>query len=87
MADDGSIAIRVTKDPFCKELLQQLKQGLVSTSANISDKPYSSDIRNLPSSIRDNVDYIVNLPLKNQSATPSQIIKIGSDGEITVIRK
>ncbi|MDA7804145.1 L-threonylcarbamoyladenylate synthase [Crocinitomix sp.] len=87
MGTDGSFAIRVTKDPFCIALIQQLKHGLVSTSANISEQAYSNDIRNLPSSIRDNVDYIVNLPLKNQNAAPSQIIKIGADSEITIIRK
>lgn len=87
LGEDGSIAIRITKDPFCAQLTKALKHGLVSTSANISDQPYSNDIRNLPSSIRENVDYIVNLPLKNSNASPSQIIKIGLDGEINIIRK
>ena len=31
---DGSIAIRVTTDPFCKTLIKRLKRPLVSTSAN-----------------------------------------------------
>ena len=36
---DGSIGIRVTNHPFCKELIQRLRKPLVSTSANISGKP------------------------------------------------
>ncbi|WP_066758481.1 L-threonylcarbamoyladenylate synthase [Crocinitomix algicola] len=87
IAPDGSIAIRITQDPFCKELTRVLKHGIVSTSANVSQQPYSNDIRNLPAAIRENVDYIVNLPLKNENAPPSQIIKVGLDGEINIIRK
>lgn len=87
LAADGSIAIRLTKDPFCAQLCQQLKSAVVSTSANISNQPYDGDLENLPSSIKDNVDYIVPLPLKNSTATPSQIIKIGMNGEVKIIRK
>ena len=36
IASDGSIAIRVTKDEFCKNLLGLFRKPLVSTSANIS---------------------------------------------------
>ena len=86
-AEDNSIAIRLTKDPFCSKLIQRIKSGLVSTSANISNQPYIGDLDKLPEAIKDNVDYIVNLPLKNESAPPSQIIKIGADSEVTIIRK
>ncbi len=36
IAEDGSIAIRVVKDEFCKMLINSLRKPLVSTSANIS---------------------------------------------------
>lgn len=84
---DNSIAVRISKDPFCSQLIQKLKHGLVSTSANISNQTYVNDINKLPAEIKDNVDYIVNLPLKNDKQPPSQIIQIGADSEVTIIRK
>ena len=67
--------------------MQKTRCGIVSTSANISESPYVSDIKKLDKEITDNVDYIVNLPLKTEASKPSQIIKIGAGGEVTIIRK
>ena len=39
IGEDGSIAIRICKDDFCKHLLKRFRKPLVSTSANISSKP------------------------------------------------
>ena len=39
VAEDQSLAIRVVRDPFCKQLIQRLKRPLVSTSANVSGEP------------------------------------------------
>ncbi|HAV55106.1 MAG TPA: threonylcarbamoyl-AMP synthase, partial [Aequorivita sp.] len=36
IAADNSLAIRVTKDEFCKKMIQRFRKPLVSTSANIS---------------------------------------------------
>lgn len=87
LADDKSIAIRMTKDPFTVQLLQRLKAGLVSTSANISDQPYTNRLEDIDEEIKKQVDYIVDLPLQNKSGQASQIIKIGAGGEVTIIRK
>lgn len=87
MGKDGSVAIRITADEFCKRLIQRCKCGLVSTSANISNQPYTNKLENLPKAITSEVDYIVNLPLKNNSGKSSQIIQIKQNGEVTIIRK
>lgn len=87
LAEDRSIAIRLTSDEFCSKLIQRIKCGLVSTSANISNQPYVGGTEKIPNEIKDQVDYIVNLSLKNKSAIPSQIIKIGEKSEVTIIRK
>ena len=39
IADDGSIALRITNEPFSKELCYRFQKALVSTSANISGEP------------------------------------------------
>ena len=39
IASDGSIALRITKEPFSHELCYRFQKALVSTSANISGEP------------------------------------------------
>src|SRR5690554_3015435 len=38
-APDGSVAIRLTRDEFCRHLIEKLNRPLVSTSANLSSEP------------------------------------------------
>ena len=40
LAPDGSVAIRITQDVFCRELIKQLGKPIVSTSANQSGQPF-----------------------------------------------
>ncbi|HJW18157.1 MAG TPA: L-threonylcarbamoyladenylate synthase, partial [Flavisolibacter sp.] len=39
LAEDGSIAIRMVRDEFCRHLIKRLRHPIVSTSANISGQP------------------------------------------------
>ena len=39
IAEDGSLGIRITQEPFSKELCYRFQKALVSTSANISGEP------------------------------------------------
>ena len=86
LADDGSIGIRLTKDEFCKKLIQQLKSGLVSTSANVSGEKSPVKFEDISNEIINQVDYVVNLPLASKNTNPSQIIKISDKSEVTIIR-
>lgn len=84
---DGSIAIRVTQNEFCVSLLKEFKKPIVSTSANLSGKPFPSSFSEVDDDILNRVDYVVNLPEEKQATnTPSSIIKIMPDGEIHTIR-
>ena len=45
---DGSVAIRITDDTFCKHLIKRFRKPIVSTSANVSGEPparYFSEIK------------------------------------------
>lgn len=86
-ATDGSLGVRLTKDPFCKQLCQKLRTGIVSTSANISGQDSPTSFEDINPIIKDSVDYIVNLKQNEKMATPSTIIKLGVSGEIKIIRK
>ena len=39
IAEDGSIALRITQEAFSKELCYRFQKAIVSTSANISGEP------------------------------------------------
>lgn len=86
-ADDGSIAIRIVRDDFCKNLISKLNRPLVSTSANFRGQPTPLSFREIDQHILDAVDYTVNLRLSETlSHQPSSILKLHLDGEIKIIR-
>lgn len=87
LANDGSIGVRMMKDEFCTKLIQKLKSGIISTSANLSGDKSPVNFKEISDTIKNGVDYIVNLPLSKKDASPSQIIKISEKSEITIIRK
>lgn len=84
---DGSIAIRITKDPFCKMLLKRLQQPLVSTSANISGLPTPVSFHAIDPLIKQSVDYVVNWRQEEQvPVVPSRIVRLTDQGKMEVIR-
>ncbi len=85
-AEDGSAGFRITHERFSRELCRQLRRPIVSTSANISGQEPPKTFHNISLEIRDAVDYMVEYGRDNESAIPSNIIKIGSAGEIKIIR-
>ncbi len=85
---DGSIAIRVTKDEFCKMLIEEFGKPIVSTSANVSGENAPGNFREISNEIKQAVDYVVNYRQEEKSdPKPSVIIRIGQKGEIEFIRK
>jgi len=86
LAEDGSVGIRITKDPICLKLIRGLKRPLVSTSANISNEPNPIIFSEIDNEIISKVDGIVAERVNETLLHPSQIIKIGLDGSVKVIR-
>lgn len=88
IAPDGSIGIRVTADPFCQKLISQFKKPLVSTSANVSGEESPSCFDEVSDIIRQGVDYIVGYRQDDtRKATPSSVIRLGTGGQIEILRK
>ncbi len=86
LANDGSVAIRICKDEFCKTLIKRFRKPIVSTSANISNEPSPKNFSTIPLSIKKAVDYVVIHRQNEQTETqPSSIIK-WINGEVEVIR-
>ena len=87
IADDGSIGIRITTEAFSSDLIRRFKRPVVSTSANISDKPSPACFAEIDQKIIEAVDYVVKYRQdETQKAVPSGIIKLGRSGEIKIIR-
>lgn len=88
IADDGSIALRITSEPFSKELCYRFQKAVVSTSANISGEPTAQNYRDITPEIIDAVDYVCwSRRQEHKPHTPSSIIKLGMGGEVEIIRK
>lgn len=88
VAEDGSIGIRITGEPFSKALCEQLKHPVVSTSANISGHPAAHFFAEIEQEILDGVDYICRFRRDDDTpAEPSSIIKINDDGTFKIIRE
>lgn len=88
IAQDGSVGIRITKEPFSKALCEAFRMPIVSTSANISGQPSAQNFSEISEEIKQGVDYIVKYRQNDLSKTkPSSIIKLEKGGVITIIRE
>lgn len=88
IAEDHSVAIRIVKEEFCRKLIRTFGKPLVSTSANISGENSPVNFKNISRQIIEGVDYVVDESIdRSGSSKPSQIIKLGINGEFRIIRK
>lgn len=84
---DGSIAIRVTTDPFCRALIKRLRMPLISTSANISGEPTAPTYDKVAMEIKQAVTYAVHYRQEDTTITPpSRLIRLHDSGEMDIIR-
>lgn len=88
LAEDGSAGIRVTHEPFSRELCLRMKRAVVSTSANISGEPSPQNFGEISEEIKQAVDYICTSRRHESSLQKaSSIIKLGSGGLVKIIRE
>ena len=88
IAEDGSIAMRITREEFSKELCFRMQKPIVSTSANISGEPAAQNYCDINEDLLSAVDYVCwTRRQEHKPHTPSSIIKLTADGVVTIIRK
>ena len=58
IAEDGSIAMRITREEFSKELCFRMQKPIVSTSANISGEPAAQNYCDISEDLLSAVDYV-----------------------------
>ena len=75
-APDGSLAIRVSRDPYCQALAVALGHPFVSTSANISGEEFGGAFADVPEAVRGGVDFVSEWRrLEAVQSRPSRILK------------
>ncbi len=83
---DGSVAIRICKEEFCRHLIKRFRKPIVSTSANISGFPPPKIFKEISDEIKNGVDYIVQYRQDdNIPAQPSSLIR-WDNGKVTILR-
>ena len=86
IAKDGSIAIRVCKDEFCRNLIKRFRKPIVSTSANISGGPSPKNFSGISDEVKNNVDHVVQYRQDDETtAEPSSLIK-WEKGKAVILR-
>ena len=87
IAEDGSVGIRITREPFTKAICQALRHPLVSTSANISGEPTAKNFSQISKEIREGVDYVCRYRRNDKTEhQPSSIIQVNMDNTFRIIR-
>jgi L-threonylcarbamoyladenylate synthase len=87
VAEDGSVAIRIVQDEFCRHLVKRLRRPIVSTSANVSGEAAPRFYKEISKEILASADYVVKWRQEDEKpAAPSQIIRWKQDGDYEIIR-
>ena len=82
------IALRITNEPFSKELCYRFQKALVSTSANISGEPAAQNYCDIAPELIEKVDYVCwSRRQEHKPHQPSSIIRLRQNGEVEIIRK
>ena len=83
---DGSIAIRLVREDFCRHLLKRFRKPIVSTSANIHGHPAPHNFSEVDVRIKNNVEYVVQYRQDEKELfEPSSIIR-WTNGKVEVLR-
>lgn len=86
VAEDGSIAIRICNDIFCRHLIKRFRKPVVSSSANISGEPPARIFSEISDEIIEAVDYVVMYRQDDTTISePSSVIR-WHNGEVKFLR-
>jgi L-threonylcarbamoyladenylate synthase len=86
-AEDGTIAIRIVREDFCRHLIKRFRKPLVSTSANISGKEPPPHFGGISEEIKQGVDYVVKYRQEDSKpARASVLLRFNSKGEPIILR-
>ncbi len=84
---DGSIAIRIPKNAFCKALIKRFGKPIISTSANFSGGPAAAFFDEIDDVIKSGAGYVVRYRREDKTPhSPSRVLRMHDDGSFDVLR-
>lgn len=87
LAPDGSVGVRLTRDPYCAGLCEALGRPVVSTSANVSGEPSPAVFTEISREILQGADFVAAYRRDDMTRRePSSVIKLGADATIKILR-
>ncbi len=88
LAADGSCAIRITRDPYCKELISRFGRPIVSTSANRKGEAFPTYFGEISSEVLSAADHVVRYRQRDKTASePSVIARWNDSNELEPVRE
>jgi L-threonylcarbamoyladenylate synthase len=84
--DDGSVAIRICKDAFCRHMIRRFRKPVVSTSANISGESSPGNFSQISDTIKQGVDYIVQYKQGDAGISAASSVIRWRNGTAEIIR-
>jgi len=87
IAEDGTIAIRIVRDEYCRQVISKSGKPLVSTSANFSGLPSPGTFMEIDEEVKKKVDYVAaSFRDRTGRIKPSTIIRLEESGIFTILR-
>lgn len=84
--EDGSIAIRLVKEDFCRHLIKRFKKPIVSTSANVHGQPSPQNFKSISAEIKNAVNYVVSFGQSDEKKSSASAIIKWKNGQFSIIR-
>jgi L-threonylcarbamoyladenylate synthase len=85
--ENGSVAIRLVKDPYCRAFIHEFGKPVVSTSVNISETPAPVHFAEISFDLLNAADYVSKYRRDDVfEAKASSIIRFDQNGKITFLR-
>ncbi|MCD8528441.1 MAG: threonylcarbamoyl-AMP synthase [Chitinophagales bacterium] len=86
MHTNGSIAIRIVQDDFCKPLIEKFGKAMISTSANVSGKATPTSFNEIEETVINGVDFCVDIPEKKKTIGQSSSLFLIEEGGVKQLR-
>lgn len=85
--EDGSIAIRLVKEDFCRHLIKRFKKPIVSTSANLHGQASPQNFSEISNEVKSGVNYVVKFRQHAEILSEASSIIKWENGNCIIIRK
>ncbi len=88
IAPDGTVAIRVVQDEFCRSLITELGKPLLASFASMHEGMFPLNFGAISSEIIEQVDFVVKYRQNEKSShEPSVVVKLTKRDELVFLRE